>query len=559
MTKRVFRGIFFVSLLTMLASLVLIVGFMYEYYDSQVKNELRAKAYYIAEGIADNEEEYLNNMGIAEDRVTVIDPDGTVIYDNEADVAEMENHGNREEFIQAVEKGTGECSRYSDTLSKKTYYYAIKIDNGQVVRVASSQYTIWILLYCMLQPIAIILLVAIILSAVLAFRISKKIIKPINDLNLDAPDIDESYDEVAPLLRKINTQNRKIAGQMEELRRKQNEFSVISDNMSEGLLVIDKNGEILSHNNSVAAFFSVGDEILTKNILTLNRSENFRSVISKVLNGEHCTKTLVINGQNNEVIANPVFNEDVKIETKSLAGAVILIVDVTEKEEREKLRHEFTSNVSHELKTPLTSIYGVSDMLMSGMVKPEDIQGFAADIHSEAGRLIRLVNDIIKISQLDEDAVPMPKEDVDLYNLSKEVIGQLSETAKERNVSIELVGEHVFINGVKVILHELIYNLCDNAIKYNKDDGQVKISIAKENGITQLAVEDTGIGISKEHLDRVFERFYRVDKSHSKKIGGTGLGLSIVKHAAAYHGGTVDISSTPGVGTKITVTFFDQN
>lgn len=551
MTKRVFRGIFLTSLLILLVCLIFTMGLLYDYYNGRLGDEQAAKAAYIAAGVEQMGQDYFKVMDKAEDRVTLIAADGTVLYDNEADAKTMENHSDREEFQEALKNGVGRATHHSNTLSQKTDYYALRLENGQVLRVATDTFTVWALLLCLLQPLCVIVMLAVVLSAVLASRISKAIVKPINEMNLDAPDIDESYEELGPLLRKINAQNRRIEHQMDELRRRQKEFEVIADNMSEGLLILDSKTEILSANRSVSRFFDVPGELRGQSALVLNRSEPFRRMVNDVLDGHHADFMAPVGGRSYEMIANPVFGAD-----GETAGAVVLIVDVTEREARERLRREFTANVSHELKTPLTSIYGISDMLMSGMVKSEDVAGFAGDIHREADRLIRLVGDIIKLSQLDEDLPAFPKEPVDLYQTAADVIERLRSVAVSRSISMGLSGEHRTINGSSDLLHEMLYNLCDNAIKYNRDGGSVSVTVeGLPDGGTRVRVQDTGIGIPHEHLDRVFERFYRVDKSHSKQIGGTGLGLSIVKHVALYHGGQVAIDSTVGEGTTITVTF----
>lgn len=554
MTKRVFHGIFFTSLLVMLVCLLFTFGGMYHQYDDRLQAELTARARYVAHGVEQLGVEYCASLDATADRITLIAPDGTVLYDNRADAATMENHADREEFCEAVQTGVGEATRRSDTLLEKTDYYAVRLSDGRVLRVSANSFTVWRLLLYELQPVCFVLLFTIILSIVLANRISKAIVKPINEMDLENPDIDESYEELGPLLHKVNVQNRHIEQQLEELRRRQTEFSVIADNMSEGLLILDRKAEILSSNGSVARFFDVAGDLRGKSVLTLNRNEELRGLIAQVLEGRHTTATTLLDGRYYEMIANPVFSAE-EGAVGEIAGAVLLIVDVTEKEEREKLRREFTANVSHELKTPLTSIYGVSDMLMNGMVKPEDVCGFAADIHNEAGRLIELVGDIIKLSELDEGTLVHPRETVNLYQTALDVVERLQSVAVSHGLLIELVGESATVSGVQSLLHELLYNLCDNAIKYNRDGGRVTVVVERTLGGARVRVTDTGIGIPREHLDRVFERFYRVDKSHSKKIGGTGLGLSIVKHAAQYHGASVAIESTVDVGTTVTITF----
>ena len=550
MTKKLFKGIFFTSILTMLSCLVLIIGVLYGYYDNRLKVELAEKANYLSCGVNAGGEEYLSTIHSETDRVTLIKNDGTVLFDNRAEAKSMKNHKDRTEIKEALKSGIGQSSRFSDTLSEKTYYYAVKLQNGDVLRVSSDRYTVWSLLLSVLQPICIIILFIVVLSVFLSSSVSRRILKPINEIDPQNPNIDEDYPEIAPLIEKIYSQNKKIERQMKDLKKREQEFKVISDNMSEGLLIVDRRGDILSYNNSIAAFFRIETDIKGQNALVLNRSESFRKALDAVLSGNHADELYRLHDRYFELIANPVLKSD-----GTAKGGVILVVDVTEREAREKLRHEFTSNVSHELKTPLTSIYGISDMLSSGMVKPEDVRTFAGDIHTEADRLIHLVEDIIELSRLDEDSVPKETESVDLYDLSKEAMHSLKPVAAEKNVTLELCGEHLSLNGTKKILYEMVYNLLDNAIKYNKPGGDVKVELSKNAGETVLKVSDTGIGMAQEHLSRIFERFYRIDKSHSKKIGGTGLGLSIVKHAVQYHDGEISVQSTPGEGTTFTVTF----
>lgn len=547
MTKRIFRNFILIAFITLISCMVLFLGALYSYFEGQLTVELKNQAVYIAKGITGEGISYFDDLENTASRITWIESDGVVLYDNKADKDNMENHADREEVIAALEKGTGTSSRYSSTLSEKTIYYAQRMDDGTVLRVSSARYTIWVLILGMIQPIALIFIIAVVLSAVFASRMSKRIIKPINEIDLENPAENEIYEELSPLLTKINNLNKEISMRVLDAEKKQHEFTMVTENMREGLIVTDSQTDILSYNTSTLKFFDVKGDIKNKSVLTLNRSEKFRNAVNMALTGQHGDQILAANKRYYQIITNPVYNND------EVTGIVMVVLDVTEKEKRDILRREFTSNVSHELKTPLTGIYGTAEILMNNMVKSGDIPKFVKNIYDESGRLITLVNDIIKISQLDEDSIPDEKMPVDLYEISHHVIELLKGEAQQQNVSFELLGEHVEIIGNRGILEEMIFNLCDNAIKYNKENGKVTVSISRESGKTKLSVSDTGIGIPPEHKDRVFERFYRVDKSRAKEIGGTGLGLSIVKHAAAYHGAVITLDSTVGVGTTITI------
>ena len=550
MKRKIFSGIFLVSVLTFLACLVLILGVLYNYFDMQLIEGLHTEGTTIAAGIEAGGETYLQNLTVYDNRLTWIAADGEVLFDNQADPSSMENHLDREEIAEALQSGQGESSRYSETLSQKTVYYALRLSDNSVIRLSDTRSTVWNLLFGMFQPILLVLTIAIILSAILASRISKSIVRPINAIDLEAPDVEGNYDEISPLLLKIHHQNEQIRRQMEELRRQREEFQLITENMSEGFLVVDAKTELLSYNSAALRLLGSGPVEGTPSVLTLNRGESFRHAVETALAGEHCEQTMSLGSAVYHVIANPVTHQ------KKPAGAVIVILDCTERELRDQMRREFTSNVSHELKTPLTSIYGVSEMIANGIVKPEDIRSFAQNIHEESGRLITLIEDIMKLSQLDENSIPADPVAVDLYQLAASVIERLKRQAEERNIAVDLDGGTAIVQGIPNVLEEMIYNLCDNAIKYNRDGGRVRISVNKDkDGHPVVRVQDTGIGIPKEHQARVFERFYRADKSHSKKIGGTGLGLSIVKHAAAYHGATVRLESEEGKGTIVTVRF----
>lgn len=556
MTNKIFKSIFVTSLITAAVCLMLMISILHSYFFSQIKKEIASEASFVAAGVEQAGIDYFENFDFtAHSRITWIAANGEVIYDTAHDADSMENHSDREEFKEALKDGSGESERYSETLAQKTMYYALLLDDGTVIRVSSERYTTLVLLLDMVRPIVFILVAILFLSVVMSKFMAKMIVKPINAIDLEKPDIDESYEEIAPLLRKINKQNKTINKQMRNLQEKQNEFNTITQNMCEGFLLIDKKTDLLSYNSAALEILNANpkDVEVNKSIYYINRSESFRLAVEKALRGKSNEKKLTLNGRVYNILANPVFTE--KHGTKEVDGAVLVILDVTEKELREEMRHEFTSNVSHELKTPLTSIYGISEMLMSGMVKPEDVERFAGDIYAESGRMITLINDIIKLSQLDENSISDQKEPVDLYEVAQTVVDRLSSHAQKRGIQIKLEGEHAVINGVPSMISEIIYNLCDNAVKYNRDNGSIIVTIINDARHPKLIVEDTGIGIPQEHLDRVFERFYRVDKSHSRKIGGTGLGLSIVKHSVMYHNGKINLESKPNVGTKITITF----
>lgn len=548
MTKKIFKSTVLVSASVLLLGIAFVLGILYQYFGKQLDTELAREASYLAYGVEQQGEEYLQQLKNTDSRITYIGEDGTVIYDNEADAAEMENHKDREEFQEALATGAGEAQRMSSTLSEKTVYYAKRLSDNSVLRVSSTQYSAFALVLQLIQPVLCIIFVMLILAGVFASKIAGKIVEPINELDLEKPDENEVYEEVAPLLGKINRQNRQIRTQLEEARRNQEEFSIITENMQEGLLVIDSYTMILSGNSSAWKIFQVDKPGTGRSVYSLDRNEDFRKVIETVLEGKHGSALLHLDNEFVQLIANPV-NRDGKT-----VGAVLLLMNETEKVQRENLRREFSANVSHELKTPLTSISGFAEIIQDGFVKEEDVKKFAGRIYKEAQRLIQLVEDTIRISQLDEGENPYEWENIDLYTVAKDVCGNLNEAAKKKNVHLYIEGERLICRTVRPILEEILYNLCDNGIKYNKDNGIVSILIKDLGNEVQLSVEDNGIGIPREDRKRVFERFYRVDKSHSKEIGGTGLGLSIVKHGVTFLGGTLNLVSEVDKGTEITVT-----
>lgn len=548
MTKRIYRGILLSSVITMLACLIFTIGIQYQMYDESTKDALKDKAYIIS---LNSESGDLSKYANAKERITLITSSGNVLFDNKAIADKMENHLSRKEVKEALDSGEGYAVRRSETLGSKSCYYALKLKNGNILRISDDSLTVWTVLINLLPAICAIAIMTLVLSSVLAAVISKKILKPLNSIDLENPDAQNVYDELIPFINKINMQNRKIDRQIARLTRSRREFDIITENMSEGLVLTDIKGNILTHNKGIEKFFGVGEDINGKNILTLNRSDVFREIFSDITEKRRGEDILSLNGRYYDMTANPVYDED-----GTPCGAVILAVDITEKEKREKLRREFTANVSHELKTPLTSISGISDMLMNGIVAPEDIKGFAGDINKESARLITLVNDIIKLSELDEGAYSTETDEkVDLLKTAAEVKERLEKIAAKKNVKIAVTGEDAEITGGESLVFEMIYNLCDNAVKYNKENGNVTVSVGRSEGAPFVTVKDTGIGIPPEYTDRIFERFFRVDKSRSKESGGTGLGLSIVKHIAMSLGADIRVESAVGKGTEITVTF----
>lgn len=550
MTKKILTGVIGVSLVIMLVCVGLVMGIMYDYMGQKIDEQMADEAVLAEEAWLAGGQDFLDSMEQRPDiksRITVISSDGKVLYDSMADSTKMENHLEREEVKEALTDGIGKASRTSYTLEEDTRYYAKKTADGNVIRISTSHYSQLGLLLDTFGMIIITVSVLIVLSVFISYRVARAIVKPINNIDLDNPDISENYEELGPLLHRIHQQNIKIKGQMENLRRSREEFSIITENMSEGLIIIDKDAEILTYNRSAAHMLRSSGGRTEGSVLKLNRSEPFRKAVNKALSGKNATTYLDEGNSVYEIIANPASDKD------EVTGAIIIIMDVTEKERGETLRREFTSNVSHELKTPLTSIYGVSDMLASGLVKPEDVAGFAGTIKEEASRLISLIDDIIKLSRLDESTGPQQMETIDVFETARDAVNRLSVKAQSANVELSLSGEPSEIVGVQHILDEIIYNVCENAIKYNRPGGFVRISVRNDDDESLITVSDSGIGIPKADRERVFERFYRVDKSHSKEIGGTGLGLSIVKHGVMYLGGRVELESEEGKGTVVTV------
>lgn len=549
MTKRIFRTVFVVAISIFIASAVLFMTVLYDYFSGIQQNQLRMQIDLASQGVEDEGLDYLKNLNIKDYRVTWIGTDGKVLYDSISEADEMENHFEREEVKEALSEGYGASSRYSSTLTQRYLYGAKRLPDGTVIRLSVTQNSLLILTLGMLQPIMIIFVIAIILSAFLASRLSKKIVKPLNELNLDKPLDNNGYDELSPLLRRIDTQQKEISRQSEELKQRQNELEVMTSAMSEGIILLNNRGTVLSINKAAAKLFGTDCFCIGEDIVSINRSLELAQLLNKAKDGEHSERVVELGSGRYQMMASPVISNNI------VSGIVLLILDVTEKEKAEQLRREFTANVSHELKTPLHTISGSAELLVNGMVKPEDIPIFLKRIYSEAQRMIQLVEDIIRLSHLDEGAEDMKWDMVDLYAVAEKTINSLADEAESNGIKFELYGETVLINGIRQLLQEIIYNLCDNAIKYNCRGGSVSVGVKNENEFAVLTITDTGIGIPTEHQERIFERFYRVDKSHSKEIGGTGLGLSIVKHAAKLHNAEIELHSIVNKGTEITIKF----
>ena len=549
MTKRIFKAICIVAISVFTASLAIVMGILYGYLSGSRTEQLKIETDMCAGGVEAGGMDYINSLDTSGWRLTWIAGDGTVLYDSETDSSQMENHNEREEVKEARKNGYGESMRYSTTLTERQMYCAKLLDDGTVLRLSDSQYTWWTILLSMMQPILFIVTAAVAISLLLAFRLSKNIVKPLNSLNLDSPLENSAYPELEPLLSRLAAQQHQLKLQASELERKRNEFLTATGNMMEGIVLLSDKGELLSINAAASRLLGVSPYCVGKDILLLNNSYEMQELVHRALSGEHTETTLPVGGSDYQINATPVMSDG------KVAGAALVIFDVTEKEKAEHIRREFTANVSHELKTPLQSISGCAELLSNGMVKPGDVPEFSHRIYSESQRLISLVEDIIGLSRLDEGAEDMQRTNVDLHKLAETAIDSLSNAAKEAGVALELCGDGAEVYGIPQLLGTIVYNLCDNAIKYNRRGGSVTVTTENGAGGVTLTVSDTGIGIPKDQQDRIFERFYRVDKSHSKDVGGTGLGLSIVKHAALLHNATVTVDSTPGAGTTFTVFF----
>lgn len=548
MTKKIFRSIIAVAMVVLLASLFIASTFLYSYFNKSQVSQLKEELSLVADNVDKAGTEYFDNFDSSVFRFTLVDANGMVLYDSQATAEDMENHLEREEIAEALESGHGSSARYSSTLTERTIYEATRLENGNVLRISVSQVTVGALIIGMLPAICAIVFISVVIALLLSHKMAKSIVKPLNELNLESPTENDAYEELTPILTKINKQRKQITRQIRQLRQKSDEFEQITASMNEGLVLLDKNGMVLSINAAAKKLFSADETAVGCDFLTLDRSADMSRAIEKALDGKKAEFREERNGSEYQFVINRTESDGKTI------GVVILCFDVTETAFAERNRKEFTANVSHELKTPLQSIIGSAELLENGLVKPEDTKRFVGNIKNEATRLVSLINDIIRLSQLDEDSEPAT-ESVDLYDVANEVIEVLTVSAAKKQVELHLNGEPCVMKGIRRYLYEIIYNLCDNAIRYNKDGGMVAIDLKNAGDNIILSVSDTGIGIPTEHQSRIFERFYRVDKSHSKETGGTGLGLSIVKHAVAYHGGKVTLNSKVGKGTTITVEF----
>ena len=548
MSKKIFRSVFTVALVVLLASIGIATTFLYDYFNSSQINQLKAELSLVADTVNEEGIEYFENFDSSVFRFTIVDADGTVLYDTEVKAEEMENHADREEIIEALETGKGSSSRNSKTLIKKTYYESVLLENGDVLRISVSQMSIGALLIAMLPAVFAILLIATIVAIVLSLAMARQITDPLMKLDLEHPTDNVAYEELTPILTKLHKQHKQIKSQMESIRRKSDEFEQIVASMNEGLILLDEHAMVLSMNQAARKIFGVSTDAKGDDFLLYDRSTKMSKAIWEALEGKHSEYIAQRNNMEYQFTVNPIESSG------KVIGVIILVFDITDRAFAERNRQEFTANVSHELKTPLQSIIGSAELLETGLVKEEDKGKFIGNIRKEAARLVTLINDIIRLSQLDEKG-EVATESVELMSVANEVIEVLSTAAAKKNITLTIDGEPCTITGVRRYIYEIIYNLCDNAIRYNVEDGKVEIKISKDAGNAEISLSDTGIGIAPEHQSRIFERFYRVDKSHSKETGGTGLGLSIVKHAVQFHEAKVTLDSEVGKGTTVTVKF----
>lgn len=552
MKKRIFLTVFATALITVLVSLILLVGVTYRYINEDTRDQLMAQLDYLSQAVDDEGLTYLNQLENNSYRITWIAADGAVLFDNRSNISRMENHADRQEFIDAKAHGVSEIERESETMTTRLMYVAEELSDGSVLRIATNDISVGGVAWMLAVPSVLLILCISLLAWFVARRLSRALVEPLNTLDLDHPLAGEAYDELVPLLSRIEQQHREIADQRVQLGQQRNEFQTVIDNMREGLVLLNQSGRILLINRSGRNLMkamaeednlAAGEEIIT------SRNSVVDSLLDKAYDGKTSSATIIINSRSYEIHASPVESDE------GIHGAVLFYVDVTEKVEAEQLRREFSANVSHELKTPLHSISGCAELMLSGIVKEEDKPRFLKQIYDEAQHMVSLIENIIKISRLDEEADALPVDKVDLYEIAQTVIEQLGNKAASRGIVMDLSGTHVTIKGVKTLLYEMIYNLCDNAIKYNVDDGAISVSVKKTKDAAVVKVKDTGVGISEDQQERIFERFYRVDKSHSRASGGTGLGLSIVKHAAIWHNATIKVKSKLGKGTTFIVRF----
>ena len=549
MTKRIFRSICLVAITVFTASVILIMGVLHAYFSDVQQEQLKMQTNLAAQGVMHEGMDYFKDLDVSDYRMTWIDGQGAVLYDSQSDSAGMENHLEREEVKAALVSGYGESRRYSATLMERYLYAARRLPDGTVLRLSISQNSILTLLMGMVQPICIVFAVALLLSVALAVRLSGRIVQPFNEIDFDNPLSNEGYDELSPFLRRIASQQRQLASQRDALEQKENELHTIVGSMNEGMILLNEKGKIISMNPAARRLLGASWECVGLDLLSVSRNLDLQEILEKTLRGEACEKVIALQGERYQIDASPVRAED------KVRGAALCFFNVTEKEKAEQMRREFTANVSHELKTPLHAISGYAELLKNDMVKREDVSPFAGKIYDEAQRMTQLVEDIISLSRLDEGAKDMESERTELYGLAAKAVKSLEPEADAARVTMELSGEPADVEGVPQLLYSIVYNLCDNAIKYNREGGKVAVRVAAEKGKTILTVSDTGIGIGKEHWERIFERFYRVDRSHSRAVGSTGLGLSIVKHAVIIHKAEITLDSEEGRGTTVTAKF----
>ena len=549
MVKKIFRSTFFATLGVLLVTLFMVVGLLYGYFTQVQKEQLQTETALAAQGVSLEGQDYFNELKMSNVRITWVDNQGKVLYDNESDAQIMDNHANREEIKEALKDGYGESVRYSKTLTTQSLYSAQRLDNGTVIRLSVTRHSILVLLFRMFQPLFLILVLAFLLSLWLSHSIAKSIVLPLNRLDLDHPLENDAYEEISPLLRRIARHQKEVTEREVLLEQRQSEFDTIISKIKEGMILLDNNCRIISINQAAQDILQTDQTCLGKDMLQILRNLSLNNWLEKGLQGRKQEGILQLDDAHYKVMVRPIQSED------KVTGLAILFFDVTDQLQAEQLRREFTANVSHELKTPLHLISGYSEMLASDVVAQKDVPQFAEKIHSESQRMIQLVEDIIKLSHLDESE-ELAMEPVNLYQISEEILDSLSAKANERHINLHLLGEPAYITGNHALIHSLIYNLCDNAIIYNRDKGDVTVNVTSNKDNIVLTVQDTGVGIAKDEQERIFERFYRVDKSRSKKLGGTGLGLSIVKHAVNQHHADIKVESQLGLGTKMTVTFY---
>lgn len=548
MASKIFKSIISAAAVVLLAAFIIITGVLYQYFGNIQQDQLKDELHLAAKAVEKQGEDYLEELDSERYRLTWVMADGTVVFDNYADPASMENHADRKEIKEALQLGAGSSVRQSATLTEQNFYEAVRLEDGSVLRISVSRITVWVLVLGMLQPTMVVLVIAILFSAWLAHRMAKRVVEPLNKLDLENPLENDAYEELSPLLHRIHAQHQQIKRQMQTLKCKQEEFDQIVGNMKEALILLDDNGRVLSMNPAAKNLYEVNIPCSGEDFLAIDRKQDMRHAMQTAKEQGHAYFRTKKNGRDYQFDLSSIDSDG------KLHGLVILAFDITEQVNAEKNRQEFTANVSHELKTPLQSIIGAAELMKNGIVKEEDAPRFLGHIHQEASRLLSLIEDIIRLSQLDE-GTEMVQEEISLHEISEEVRETLSDAAKLKNISLEVSGDAGVINGVYGLIYEIIYNLCDNAIKYNNPGGYVKVSVTEQKDSVLLSVKDNGIGIAPEYQDKVFERFFRVDKSHSKQSGGTGLGLSIVKHAVQQLHGKMNIKSALNQGTEISIVF----